>query len=64
MLYLSLLSTNSEPLSPVSLNLALLETNLRLKLENTIKLFRIYSDYQQPKVLVVNNNSKEEEEIE
>jgi hypothetical protein len=37
---------------------------LKLKLENTIKQFRIYSDYQRPKVLAVNNNSKEEEEIE
>ena len=37
---------------------------MKLKLENTVKLFKIYLDYQQPKVLAVNNNSKEEKEIE
>jgi len=64
MLYLSLLPPNSKLLSLISLNLALLGTNLKLKLENTVKLFRTYSDYQRPKVLAVNNNSNKEEEIE
>ena len=45
MLYLSLLPTNFKPLSLISLNLALLGTNLKLKLENTAKPFRIYLDY-------------------
>ena len=45
------------------LNLVLLEINLK-KLENTIKLFRIYLDYQWPKVLIVKDDFVEEEEIE
>ena len=47
----------------MSPNLALSETNLK-KLENTVKPFKIYSDYQWPKVSAVKNNSTEEEEIE
>ncbi len=64
MLYLSLLPPNSKLLSLASPNLALLGTNLKLKLENTVKIFRIYLDYRRPKVLVVNNDSNKEEEIE
>ena len=48
----------------MSLNLALLGINLKLKLENTAKPFRTHLDYWRPKVLAVNNNNKEEEEIE
>jgi hypothetical protein len=42
----------------------LLGTNSKLKSENTVKQFRTHSDYRRPIVLAVNNNSKEEEEIE
>ena len=38
--------------------------NLKLKLEKTVKPFKIYLDYQRPKVLEVNDNFKEKEEIE
>ena len=38
--------------------------NLKLKLKKTVKPFKIYLDYQRPKVLKVNNNSKKEKEIE
>ena len=41
----------------------LLETNLK-KLENTIKPFKIYLNYQQPKVLAVKDDFTEEEETE
>jgi hypothetical protein len=34
------------------------------KLENIIKLFRTYLDYQQPKVSIVKDNFTEEEETE
>jgi hypothetical protein len=44
----------------MSLNLASSETNLK-KLENTIKPFKIYLDYQQPKVLVIKDNFIKEE---
>ena len=64
MLYPSLLPPNSKLSSPASLNLVLLGINSKLKLENTVKQFRTYSDYQRPKVSVVNNDSKEEEETE
>ena len=64
MLYLSLQPPNFKPPNLVFLSPALLETNLKLKLENTIKLFKTHSDYQQYKVLVVNNNSKEEKKRE
>jgi hypothetical protein len=47
----------------MSLNPVSLETNLK-KSENTIKPFRIYLDYQQPKVLVVKDDSTKEEETE
>jgi hypothetical protein len=47
----------------MSLNLVLSETNLK-KLENTIKPFKIHSNYQWPKVLTIKNNSTKEEEIE
>ena len=63
-LYLSLQSFNSKLLSPASPNLILLGINLKSKSEKTVKPFRIYSDYQQPKISVVNNDSAEEEEIE
>jgi hypothetical protein len=47
----------------MSLNLALSETNLK-KLKNTVKPFRIYSDYQQPKVLIMKDDFTEKKEIE
>jgi hypothetical protein len=37
---------------------------LKLKSEDTVKQFRIYSDYQRPIVLAVNDDSKKEEETE
>ncbi len=61
MLYLSLPPPNSKLLSLVPLNLVLLRMNLKSKLENTIRPFRIYSDYWWPKVLEVKDNFKEEE---
>jgi hypothetical protein len=64
MLYLSLLPLDFKPLSPASPNLALLGTNSKLKSKNTVKPFRTHSDYQQPKVLIINNNFREEEETE
>ena len=64
MLYPSLLPPNSKLLSPASPNPVLLGTNLKLKSENTVKQFRINSDYRRPTVSAVNNDSKEEEEIE
>ena len=44
-------------------NLVLLRTNLKLKLKKTVKPFKTHLDYQQPKILEVNNNFKKEEEI-
>ena len=64
MLYPSLLATSSKLLSLASPNPALLGMNLKLKLENIVKLFRIYLDYWRPKALAVNDDFKEEEEIE
>jgi len=62
-LYLNLLPSNSKLLSLVFLNPALLETNLKSKLENTIKPFRIHLDYWRLTVKVINNYFKEEKEI-
>ena len=44
------------PLNPV-----LLKINSKSKLENTVRPFKIYSDYWRPKVLEVKDNFKEEE---
>jgi len=64
-LYLSLLPLNSKPLNPVFLNLvslnpALLKMNLKLKLKNTVKPFRIYLDYWRFIIKAVNNFKEEE----
>ena len=58
-----MLSPNSKLLNLVFLNVVLLEINLKLKLEKTVKPFKIYSDYQRPKFLITNDNSTKKEEI-